>query len=90
VTAPAPGRYLLELVVDRQLAPPEAVGVEARIDGSPIGVDPEGGAGAQGVSPNPNDLWIDTIPVPGELSAGTHRVPWATPARARWRLGWMP
>ncbi len=74
VTAPAPGRYLLELVVDRQLAPPEAVGVEARVDGSPIGVDPEGGAGAQGVSPNPDYLWIDTIPVPGELSAGTHRV----------------
>ena len=38
MTAPAPGRYLLELVVDRQLAPPEAVGVEARIDGAPIGV----------------------------------------------------
>ena len=74
VTAPASGRYLVYLVFDKQIAPPGAVGVAVSVDGVAAGRDDEGGAGAQGDSPNPDYLWIDSVAVPQTLDAGTHTV----------------
>jgi hypothetical protein len=74
VTAPADGRYLLYLVFDKQIGPADSVGVRVSVDGVPAGRDNEGGAGAQGASPNPDYLWIDSLPVPQRLTAGAHRV----------------
>jgi len=44
------------------------------VDGVAAGTDDEGGAGAQGVSPNPDLLWIDSVAVPQTLGAGAHTV----------------
>jgi hypothetical protein len=74
VRAPAAGRYLLYIVFDKQHGSPGAVGVSASVDGKPAGIDRQGGAGAQGVSPNPDYLWIDSLPLPGSLNAGGHTV----------------
>ena len=53
---------------------PDSVGVTVRVDGIRAGRDNEGGAGAQGVSPNPDYLWIDSLPVRQSLTAGAHSV----------------
>jgi hypothetical protein len=74
VQAPTVGRYLLYLVFDKQPGAADAAGVAVTVDGRPAGVDREGGAGAQGVSPNPDYLWIDTLEVAGRLAAGVHTV----------------
>ena len=74
VTAPAPGRYLVYIVFDKQQAPAGTVGVNVAVDGVAAGTDDEGVAGAQGVSPNPDLLWIDSVSVPQTLGAGTHTV----------------
>lgn len=74
VTAPAEGRYLVYVVFDKQVGAPDSVGVTVRVDGVGAGRDNEGGAGAQGVSPNPDYLWIDTLPVRQHLTAGAHTV----------------
>jgi hypothetical protein len=74
VTAPAAGRYLLYLAYDKQISPPGSVGVTVSVDGVAQGTDWEGGAGAQGVSPNPDYLWIDSLPFPQPLAAGQHTV----------------
>jgi hypothetical protein len=74
VTAPADGRYLVYLVFDKQMGPPDSVGVTVSVDGIPVGQDNEGGAGPQGVSPNPDYLWIDSLAVPQSLTAGVHTV----------------
>lgn len=73
-TAPADGRYLLYVVYDKQIAPAGAVGVRVDVDGTAAGTDDEGGAGAQGDSPNPDYLWIDRVAVPQRLTAGPHTV----------------
>jgi hypothetical protein len=74
VTAPADGRYLVYLVFDKQMGPADSVGVRVSVDGVSAGRDNEGGAGAQGVSPNPDYLWIDSLPVRQNLTAGAHSV----------------
>jgi len=74
VTAPAPGRYLVYIVFDKQQAPAGTVGVNVAVDGVAAGTDDEGGAGAQGVSPNPDLLWIDSVSAPQTLGAGAHTV----------------
>jgi hypothetical protein len=74
VTAPADGRYLLYVVFDKQIGPPDSVGITVRVDGIRAGLDNQGGAGAQGVSPNPDYLWIDSLPVHQHLTAGAHTV----------------
>jgi hypothetical protein len=74
VRAPAPGRYLLQLVFDKQPGAADAAGVAVSVDGRTAGVDQQGGAGAQGVSPNPDYLWIDSLETAGQLAAGTHTV----------------
>jgi hypothetical protein len=74
VQAPAAGRYLLSLVFDKQPASPGSVAVSVSVDGTASVLDDQGGAGAQGVSPNPDYLWIDTVQVPGRLAAGAHTV----------------
>jgi len=74
VTAPVAGRYLVYIVFDKQPAPAGAIGVNVAVDGAAAGADDEGGAGAQGDSPNPDYLWIDSVAVPGTLSAGRHTV----------------
>jgi hypothetical protein len=74
VIAPAGGHYLLYLVFDKQMGRPDSVGVTVSVDGIPAGLDNEGGAGPQGVSPNPDYLWIDSLPVRQHLSVGAHAV----------------
>ena len=74
VTAPVAGRYLVYLVFDKQLVSPGTVGVNVAVDGTAAGTDDEGGAGAQGDSPNPDLLWIDSVAVPQTLAAGPHTV----------------
>jgi hypothetical protein len=74
VTAPADGRYLVYLVFDKQMGPADSVGVRVSVDGVPAGRDNQGGAGAQGVSPNPDYLWIDSLQVRQRLAAGVHSV----------------
>ncbi|HEX9094781.1 MAG TPA: hypothetical protein VF990_01630, partial [Candidatus Dormibacteraeota bacterium] len=74
VVASADGRYLVYLVFDKQLGRPDSVGVTVSVDGVRIGQDNEGGAGAQGVSPNPDYLWIDSLAVPQPIAAGAHTV----------------
>ena len=74
VTAPADGRYLVYVVFDKQMGPTDSLGVTVRVDGIQAGRDNEGGAGAQGVSPNPDYLWIGTLPVRQRLTAGAHAV----------------
>ncbi len=74
VTAPTSGRYLVYIVFDKQQAPAGTVGVNVGVDGVAAGTDDEGGAGAQGVSPNPDLLWIDSVAVPQTLGAGAHTV----------------
>jgi hypothetical protein len=74
VTTSTAGHYLLYVVFDKQIAPTESVGVTVDIDGVRVGADQEGGAGAQGVSPNPDYLWIDSLELPRALSAGHHSV----------------
>jgi len=74
VTAPVSGRYLVYLTFDKQLAAPGTVGVNVAVDGTAAGTDDEGGAGAQGDSPNPDLLWIDSVAVPQTLAAGQHTV----------------
>jgi hypothetical protein len=44
------------------------------VDGVTAGRDDEGGAGAQGDSPRPDYLWIDSVAAPRVLSAGPHTV----------------
>jgi len=73
VTAPISGRYLVYIVFDKQQAA-GTVGVNVGVDGVAAGTDDEGGAGAQGVSPNPDYLWIDSVAVPQALGAGAHTV----------------
>ena len=72
VTAPAAGPYLLYLVFDKQMSPPKSVGVTVSVDGVAQGTDWQGGAGPQGVSPNPDYLWIDSLQFLRPLSAGQH------------------
>jgi hypothetical protein len=74
VTAPVAGRYLVYLVFDKQPAPAGVIGVNVAVDGVAAGTDDQGGAGAQGDSPNPDYLWIDSVVVPGTLDAGPHTV----------------
>jgi hypothetical protein len=74
VTTSTAGHYLLYLVFDKQIAPTESVGATVDIDGVRVGAHQEGGAGAQGVSPNPDYLWIDSLELPRALSAGHHTV----------------
>ncbi len=74
VNAPAGGGYRVYLVFDKQMGAADSVGVRVSVDGVPAGRDNEGGAGAQGVSPNPDYLWIDSLPVHQRLSAGAHSV----------------
>jgi hypothetical protein len=74
VNAPADGRYLVYLVFDKQMGPADSVGVRVSVDGVPAGRDNESGAGAQGISPNPDYLWIDSVPVRQRLTAGPHSV----------------
>jgi len=74
VTSPADGAYLVYLVFDKQMGRPDSVGVTVTVDGIRVGQDNEGGAGAQGVSPNPDYLWIDSLAVPQRLTAGAHTV----------------
>ena len=59
---------------DKQIGSPDSVGVRVSVDGVPAGRDNQGGAGAQGVSPNPDYLWIDSLPVRQSLTAGAHSV----------------
>jgi hypothetical protein len=68
------GRYLLYVVFDKQVAPADSVGVTIDVDGVRAGTDPQGGAGTQGVSPNPDYLWIDSLELPSALAAGHHTV----------------
>lgn len=70
----ASGGYLIYVVFDKQPGPADAVGVEVGIDGAIIGIDREGGAGVQGVSPNPDYLWVDSLEVHRPLTAGLHTV----------------
>jgi hypothetical protein len=72
VTAPAAARYLLYLAFDKQISPSKSVGVKVSVDGVAQGTDWEGGAGPPGVSPNPDYLWIDSLPFPQPLAAGLH------------------
>ena len=74
VTAPAAGRYLLYLAYDKQISPSGSVGATVSVDGVAQGTDWEGGAGAQGVSPNPDYLWIDSLQFQRPLAAGQHTV----------------
>jgi len=74
VIAPAGGRYLVYVVFDKQMVPLDSVGVTVSVDGIQAGRDNEGGAGTQGVSPNPDYLWIDSLPVRQRLSGGAHTV----------------
>ncbi len=74
VQAATAGRHLLYIVFDKQPGDAAAVGVSVSVDGKPAGVDHEGGAGSQGVSPNPDYLWIDGLQLPGALSAGRHTI----------------
>jgi hypothetical protein len=74
VTSPADGSYLVYLVFDKQMGRPDSVGVTVSVDGVPAGRDNQGGAGTQGVSPNPDYLWIDSLAVPQRLTAGAHTV----------------
>ncbi len=74
VTSPADGSYLVYLVFDKQMGRPDSVGVTVSVDGTRVGQDNEGGAGTQGVSPNPDYLWIDSLAVPQRLTAGAHTV----------------
>jgi hypothetical protein len=74
VTAPADGVYRVYLVFDKQMGPADSVGVRVSVDGVPAGRDNQGGAGAQGVSPNPDYLWIDSLPVRQRLTGGAHDV----------------
>jgi len=74
VTAPVAGRYLVYLVFDKRPAPAGAVTVGVAVDGAAAGTDDQGGAGAQGDSPNPDYLWIDSVAVPGTLDVGAHTV----------------
>ena len=74
VTAPVSGRYSVYIVFDKQQAPAGTVSVNVGVAGVAAGTDDEGGAGAQGVSPNPDYLWIDSVAVPRELGAGAHTV----------------
>jgi len=74
VTAPVSGRYFVYIVFDKQQAAAGTVGVNVAVDGVAAGTDDEGGAGAQGVSPNPDLLWIDSVAVPQTLGVGAHAV----------------
>src|ERR1700694_1391456 len=74
VTAPVDGGYLAYLVFDKQMGPPDSVGVTVSVDGIRVGQDNEGGAGAHGVSPNPDYLCINRLAVPPRLPAGAHTV----------------
>jgi hypothetical protein len=74
VTAPSDGHYLVYVVFDKQMGLPDSVGVTISVDGIPVGQDNEGGAGPQGVSTNPDYLWIDSLPVTQPLTAGAHTV----------------
>jgi len=74
VIAPADGRYLVYVVFDKQMVPLDSVGVTVSVDGILAGRDNEGGAGTQGVSPNSDYLWIDSLPVRQRLSGGAHAV----------------
>ena len=74
VNAPADGGYLVYLVFDKQIGSLDSVGVTMSVDGTLSGRDGEGGAGTQGVSPNPDYLWIDSLAVPQRLTAGAHTV----------------
>ena len=74
VTAATDGRYLVYVVFDKQMGATDSVGVTVSVDGMRAGQDNEGGAGPQGVSPNPDYLWIDSLAAPQSLTAGAHTV----------------
>lgn len=74
ITATVTGRYLLYIVYDKQRAPAGTIAVRVGVDGRAVGRDDEGGAGAPGDAPNPDYLWIDSVPLPGNLAAGRHTI----------------
>ncbi|MDQ6670380.1 MAG: hypothetical protein M3069_06455 [Chloroflexota bacterium] len=74
VNATTSGQYAVYLVFDKQTVPSNSVGVRVSVDGVLAGTDDEGGAGAQGDSPNSDYLWINTVVVPRPLTAGSHTV----------------
>ena len=70
--APSSGEYGVYIVFDKQMVPSKSVGVQVRVDGVSAGTDDEGGAGAQGDSPNSDYLSIDSVTAPRLLVAGPH------------------
>ncbi|MDQ6774350.1 MAG: hypothetical protein M3024_15435 [Candidatus Dormibacteraeota bacterium] len=74
VGVPSTGRYLVYVVFDKQPGESAATAVRLSVDGVSVGTDNEGGAGEQGVSPNPDYLWIDSLALPEPLVAGAHTI----------------
>ena len=72
--AASSGQYGVYIVFDKQMVPPKAVGVQVSVDGVSAGTDDEGGAGAQGDSPNSDYLSIDSVTAPRLLAAGPHTI----------------
>jgi YD repeat-containing protein len=69
-TLPETGRYRLLPVFDRQEVPLRSVGTRERVDLVPFGIQWNGGAGAQGVSPTSGYLDIGNVGSDRVLHAG--------------------
>jgi hypothetical protein len=76
---PLVGQCAVYVVFDKQLALQSSVGVRVSVDNVLAGTLSEGGASAQGDSPNSDYLSIQSIDVTQSLTAGPHTVIWATP-----------
>jgi len=72
--ATSSGAYGVYIVFDKQLVPPKAIGVRVSVDGVAAGTDDEGGADAQGDSPNADYLAIDSVTATQHLAAGPHTI----------------
>jgi hypothetical protein len=64
VDLPKPGRYLLMVAAQRQQAPTGVVGASISVDGAPVDTIDLGGAGPQGVTPQPGYPDLVTIQQP--------------------------
>jgi hypothetical protein len=71
MTLPETGRYRLLPVFDRQVAPLRSLGTRHQLGTVPLGVQWQGGAGAQGVSPTSGYLDVGNLGANRVIEAGS-------------------
>jgi YD repeat-containing protein len=69
-TLPETGSYRLLPVFDRQEAPLQSIGTRHRFNDVPLGIQWNGGAGAQGVSPTSGYLDVGNVGTTREFDSG--------------------